>query len=135
MRTRAGAVALDTLDDHALAMRAGARDADAVRLITRRNNQRLFRAAWSVLKNRAEAEDVVQEAYAKAFAAIGRFRGESSLSTWLTRIALNEAIGRRRDLARRSRFLERYRVAELDDYRQQMTAGSAAPSPGKKNIV
>lgn len=129
MRPAADAFALETLNDHGLAMRAGARDADAVRLITLRNNQRLFRAAWSVLKNRGEAEDVVQEAYAKAFAAIGRFKGESSLSTWLTRIVLNEAIGRKRDLARRSRFLERNQVAELDSYRQQMTAGSAAPSP------
>ena len=49
------------------------RDRQAVRLVTRRNNQRLYRAAWSVLKNRAEAEEAVQDGYLKAFAAIGSF--------------------------------------------------------------
>jgi RNA polymerase sigma-70 factor, ECF subfamily len=55
--------------------------ATAVRLITRRNNQRLYRAASSVLKNRAEAEEAVQDGYLKASAAIDSFAGKSSLST------------------------------------------------------
>jgi len=63
-------IELGDLDDRTLAARAAGRDFAAVRLITERNNRRLFRAAWAVLKDRAEAEDVVQEAYAKAFAAI-----------------------------------------------------------------
>ena len=52
-----------------------ARDPEAVRLITGRNNQRLYRTAWSILKNRAEAEDAVQSAYLNAFAAIEQFEG------------------------------------------------------------
>ena len=60
------------------------------------NNQRLFRAAWSILSNRAEAEEAVQDGYLKAFAAMPRFKGEAALSTWLTRIVVNEALDRRR---------------------------------------
>lgn len=69
---------------------------NAIRLLIERNNQRLFRAARSVLRNDGEAEDVVQETYVKAFTALGSFRGEASFSTWLTRIALNEAVSRLR---------------------------------------
>ena len=61
-----------------------------------RNNQRLFRVARSVVQDDSEAEDVVQEAYVNAFSSLGSFRGESSLPTWLTRITLNEALGRLR---------------------------------------
>jgi RNA polymerase sigma-70 factor (ECF subfamily) len=129
MKVVAEAITLEMLDDLALAKRAAARDLAAIRLITERNNQRLFRAAWSVLKDRAEAEDVVQEAYAKALAAIGGFAGEASLSTWLTRIVMNTAIDRKRSLARRAKFLKENQVAELTTYRDQMMAGSAAPSP------
>ena len=68
----------------------------AFREIMQRNNQRLYRLARSVVRNDHEAEDVVQEAYCRAFAALGTFRGESSLSTWLSRIAINEALSRRR---------------------------------------
>src|SRR3546814_5339960 len=84
------------LSDLELAARIAARDRAAVRIVTERNNQRLFRVAWSVLKQREEAEDVVQSTYMRGFAAIGSFAGRSSLSTWLTRIAINEALGRAR---------------------------------------
>jgi RNA polymerase sigma-70 factor, ECF subfamily len=129
MRAATQPIALEKLGDLDLAARAAARDFTAVRLITERNNRRLFRAAWSVLKDRAEAEDVVQEAYAKALPAIGDFRGEASLSTWLTRIVINKAVDRKRSLARRAKFLEENRVSELSTWRDQMMAGSAAPSP------
>ena len=86
----------ETLSDLDLTGLMAARDPAAVRLITQRNNQRLFRTAWSILKNRAEAEDAVQSAYLHACAAIGDFEGRSSLSTWLTRIVVNEALGRAR---------------------------------------
>jgi len=70
-------VALDyeTLTDIELARRIAQRDTLAVRTVTRRNNQRLYRTAWSVLKNRADAEEAVQEGYLRAFGAIGRFCG------------------------------------------------------------
>jgi RNA polymerase sigma-70 factor, ECF subfamily len=128
--TQAHARSLQTLDDLALAGLAAARDPDAVRLITTRNNQRLFRAAWSVLKNRAEAEEAVQEAYMKAFAAMARFEGKSALSTWLTRIVINEALARRRSAARRAQHLEKSGISDLDAYRMKLNAHpDGAPSP------
>lgn len=79
-----------------LVRRARARDASAVRAIIQANNRRLFRMARSILKDDAEAEDVVQETYVRAFTHLDGFRGEASLGTWLTRIAMNEALGRLR---------------------------------------
>jgi RNA polymerase sigma-70 factor (ECF subfamily) len=83
-------------DEAALIARALSRDAVALAEIMRRNNRRLFRAAWGILRDEQEAEDAVQDCYLKAFAALRDFRGEAALSTWLTRIAINEALMRRR---------------------------------------
>ncbi len=113
-----------TLTDVELARRIAARDATAVRLMTERNNQRLFRVAWSILSNRADAEDAVQSAYLKAFASIEAFAGRSSLSTWLTRIVINEALGRVRAATRRRTRLDAERVTDLDDYREKLMRGS-----------
>ena len=87
---------LETLDDAALVRLARQRDGNAFRVIMQRNNQRLYRVARSVVRDDSEAEDVVQQAYVNAFDSLGKFRGDSSLSTWLTRITLNEALGRLR---------------------------------------
>jgi RNA polymerase sigma-70 factor (ECF subfamily) len=83
-------------DESDLLVRARRGDPDALRAIMRRHNRRLFRIARSVLSDEAESEDVVQETYVRAFSNLNRFEGRSSLSTWLTRIALNEAIDRKR---------------------------------------
>jgi RNA polymerase sigma-70 factor (ECF subfamily) len=97
MQTAAvAAIGLEELNDEALVDRARNRDGAAVRLIMQRHNRRLFRAARSILHDDAEAEDVVQEAYFRAFTHLAGFRGEAQLSTWLTRIAVNEALGRLR---------------------------------------
>ena len=64
-----------TLSDLELASRIAARDVAAVRLVTARNNQRLYRTAWSILKDRSEAEEAVQDSYMKAFNAIKTFAG------------------------------------------------------------
>ena len=114
----------DGLPDAELAALAAARDPGAVRLITQRNNQRLFRTAWGILKNRDEAEDAVQSAYLKAFAAIGDFEGRSSLSTWLTRIAINEALGRARTIKRRRASLDGS-VLVFDEYKEKLMRGSS----------
>jgi RNA polymerase sigma-70 factor (ECF subfamily) len=79
-----------------LVRRALARDEAAVRAIMQANNRKLYRLARGILRNDAEAEDVVQEAYVRAFTHLESFRGDSSLSTWLSRIAMNEALGRLR---------------------------------------
>lgn len=108
------------LTDLELAACVARKEPLAVRLVTRRNNQRLFRAAWSILRNRTEAEDCVQEAYVRAFAAIESFGGHSSLSTWLTRIVINEALTRKRSSERRSVALNANSVLVMDEYREKL---------------
>jgi RNA polymerase sigma-70 factor (ECF subfamily) len=88
--------AYDELRDDELVKLAGSGDATVFRMIMQRHNRRLYRVARGVLGDDAEAEDVVQETYVKAFENLALFRGESSLATWLTRIAINEALGRKR---------------------------------------
>jgi len=79
-----------------LVRRAQERDAAAIRAIMQANNQRMFRMARSILRSDSEAEDAVQDAYMRAFSHLDGFRGNSSLATWLTRIVINEALGRLR---------------------------------------
>ena len=119
------------VDDAVLAGLVAVRDPAAVRLVTTRSNQRLFRAAFAILANRAEAEDAVQSAYLRAFASIGRFEGRSALSTWLTRIVINESLGRLRSAKRRRAHLDGASVAVLDDYREKLMQGSMSVSPDK----
>jgi RNA polymerase sigma-70 factor (ECF subfamily) len=82
--------------DMALVERALTREADACRILIKTYNQRLYRLARSIVRNDGEAEDVLQEAYMRAFAHLDTFRGDSALSTWLSRIVINEALGRLR---------------------------------------
>ena len=82
--------------DAELAARAATGEQRAFETIMRRNNQLLFRTARSILKNDEEAEDAVQEAYLHAYRALGGFRADAKLSTWLVRIVANEALGRLR---------------------------------------
>ncbi|WP_376704939.1 RNA polymerase sigma factor [Mesorhizobium sp. ISC25] len=82
--------------DMQLVGRALARDGDAFRTIIKTHNQRLYRIARGVVRNDSEAEDIVQEAYVSAFAHLEAFRGDASLATWLSRIVINEALGRLR---------------------------------------
>src|ERR1700704_3414325 len=82
--------------DAELVRRARSRDEAAIRQIMQANNRRLYRIARGILRNDSEAEDVVQEAYVKAFTNLGGFRGDSSLATWLARITMNESLGRLR---------------------------------------
>jgi RNA polymerase sigma-70 factor (ECF subfamily) len=74
--------------------------------LMRKYNRTLFRTARAILRNDAEAEEAVQDAYLKAFGAMGEFRGDSTLSTWLVRIVANEALMRRRKLARGADIVE-----------------------------
>jgi RNA polymerase sigma-70 factor (ECF subfamily) len=72
----------------------------------RRYNRRLYRVARSILRDDAEAEDALQEAYLQAYRALPDFRGESSLATWLTRIVMNAALMRRRRTGRMAEVIE-----------------------------
>ena len=83
-------------DDSELARRIGQRDERAFEVLMRRHNRMLYRLARSILKDEADAEDTVQEAYLAAYRNIATFRGGSRLSTWLARIVINEAYTRLR---------------------------------------
>ncbi|WP_394892794.1 RNA polymerase sigma factor [Mesorhizobium sp. AaZ16] len=87
---------LERLSDEELVEIARQGGENAIRLLVKRNNRRLFRVARAVVRDDAEAEDIVQETYVSAFTKLDSFRGNSRFSTWLTRIALNEALGRAR---------------------------------------
>ncbi len=89
-------VDLDALGDAELVRWACQRESDAFRVIMKRHNRRLYRIARAVLHQDSDAEDAVQEAYMHAFTHLADFRGDSSLTTWLSRIVLNEALGRLR---------------------------------------
>ena len=86
----------DDVLDVALAARAADGDEAAFERIMRRHNRLLFRTARSILKSDAEAEDALQDAYLRAWRALGSYRSEARLSTWLVRIVINEALGRLR---------------------------------------
>jgi RNA polymerase sigma-70 factor (ECF subfamily) len=106
MQTAAPAVAYGTLADPELARRIAAGDQDALRHLMRRHNQLLYRTARSILKDDAEAEDAVQEAWLLACRAMDGFRGDAKLSTWLVRIAANEAIARFRRQRRSAEVIQ-----------------------------
>ena len=93
------------MSDAELARCVAGHDQGAFELLMRRHNQSLYRTARSILKDDAEAEDAVQNAYLQAYRAIGKFRGDSSLSTWLTRIVVNEAIAKSRKNRRRAEVI------------------------------
>jgi RNA polymerase sigma-70 factor (ECF subfamily) len=85
-----------TLSDEEVVVRVLAGDTSLFEILMRRYNQRLFRVARGILADDAEAEDVMQEAYVRAFRELAGFRGEARFSTWLTRIACHEALARAR---------------------------------------
>lgn len=91
-------------DDCQLAQRALAGEEEALRHIMAQNNRRLYRIARSIVLDSHEAEDVVQEAYLKAFTHLDGFRGEAGLATWLARITINEAAARLR-VRRRAKII------------------------------
>lgn len=95
-----------SLDDDALLRRIRAGDRDAFSDLMRRFNRRLYRVARSVLRDDAEAEDALQDAYLQAYRALPGFRGESALGTWLTRIVVNAALMRQRKTGRLADVIE-----------------------------
>src|SRR5947208_9615850 len=100
MQPATAAIAYDKLTDPELARRISTGDRHAFELLMRRHNQILYRTARSILKDDAEAEDAVQEAWLLAYRGMSGFRGDAKLSTWLVRIVVNEAISRRRKRSR-----------------------------------
>src|SRR5436853_3153576 len=93
-------------------------DARAFEQIMRQHNRMLFRTARAILRDDAEAEDALQEAYVQAFRSMGSFRAESSASTWLARIVANEALMRLRKQSRRAEIVPIQSAATVVDIEQ-----------------
>src|SRR4051812_1380698 len=89
--------------DEQVVVRVLAGETALFEVLMRRHNQRLFRVARAIVRDDVEAEDVMQEAYVRAFSQLAQFEGRASWATWLTRIAVNEALARVR---RRGRFVD-----------------------------
>lgn len=108
-------------------LRRGHRQAFAI--VIQRHNRRLFRVARSVIRDDTEAEDIVQETYVRAFAGLAQFRGDAALATWLTRIALNEALDR---LRRRRPQVD---LALVDAPGAGVEGGRAGPSDPERSAA
>ena len=86
----------DPLSDEEVVARVLAGETSMFEIVMRRYNQRLYRVARAILRNDSEAEDVMQDAYVRAYEHLDQFAGRAKFSTWLTRIAVHEALTRRR---------------------------------------
>lgn len=106
MQTQGKQSAPTEWSDAEIAHRIAKGDEQALEQLMRRYNRPLYRTARSIVKDDSEAEDVLQEAYLLAFRNIGKFRGDATLRTWLTRIVINEAIARSRKTARRAQVIQ-----------------------------
>ena len=101
--------------DAELAARVAAGEPAAFETLMRRHNRTLFRTARAILRDDAEAEDALQEAYLQAYEAIGNYRAEAKLSTWLARIVANEALMRVRKRTRRAAIVPLQAAASEDE--------------------
>ena len=111
----------DQLGDAEVVQRVVAGDVALFEILMRRHNQRIYRAVRAVLRDEDEVEDVMQQAYLNAFKHLPQFAGNAQFSTWLTRIAVNEALARR---GRRARI-----ASEGDDDVMLRLADTQTPDP------
>jgi RNA polymerase sigma-70 factor (ECF subfamily) len=103
------------LSDEQVVQRVKNGESDLYEILMRRYNQRLFRVIRSILKDEGETEEVIQDAYVRAYEHLDQFEGRSKFSTWLTRIAIYEAY---------ARVKSRKRTSGFDDYMEQLMATS-----------
>jgi RNA polymerase sigma-70 factor (ECF subfamily) len=121
-----------TADDFTLIADAAAGNLTAFEALMRRHNQRLYRTARSILHDEAEAEDAVQEAWWKAYRHLRDFRADARPTTWLTRIALNEALmRRRRNRSREALIQSAHQAPHEQDTMPPQDPDTAAPASGQ----
>jgi len=112
------------LSDLEIVRRVKAGEGALFELLMRRYNQRLYRVDRGIVKDDAEAEDVMQQAYVNAYTHLGQFADRAKFSTWLTRIAVYEALGR---LRRRGRLMEIDAMSEKGDPRAVLASRDLDP--------
>jgi RNA polymerase sigma-70 factor (ECF subfamily) len=116
-----------SLSDLTLVRQSLEGDHKAFEIIMRRNNRALYRAARSILRDDADAEDAVQDAYVRAYQSFGQFQGESKLSTWLTRIVINESLERLRKQKREAGKISLENVVNLESHIDRTVDGEPRP--------
>ncbi|HKR66173.1 MAG TPA: sigma-70 family RNA polymerase sigma factor, partial [Thermoanaerobaculia bacterium] len=116
----------DALTDAEVVARVVAGETALFELILRRYNQRIYRTVRGIVRDEHEAEDVMQQAYVNAYTNLRQFEGRSSLATWLTRIAINEALARVRPRALRIANEEEVAMDEIK---------TAAPDPEEQAVA
>jgi len=94
--TAEAATSQEPLSDEEVVARVLAGETGMFEVVMRRHNQRLYSVARAILRNDGEAEDVMQDAYVRAYEHLNQFAGRAKFSTWLTRIAVHEALARQR---------------------------------------
>jgi RNA polymerase sigma-70 factor, ECF subfamily len=115
----------EPLSDEDVVARVLAGETGMFEIVMRRHNQRLYRVARAILRNDGEAEDVMQDAYVRAYEHLDQFAGKAKFSTWLTRIAVHEALARQR---RGNRYQELEPMSEREGDPMNRFA-SLAPDP------
>lgn len=113
------------LTDEVIVERVRAGEHELYEILIRRHNQRLYRVARSILRDEAEAEDVMQDAYVRAYTHLEQFEGRASFATWLTKIAVHEALARAR---RKGHFVE-WDETMTDDRKSPTHTVRSQPTP------
>jgi RNA polymerase sigma-70 factor (ECF subfamily) len=118
-----------------LVARAAAGDQPAFEAIMRRHNRALYRAARSIVKDDTEAEEAVQDAYLRAYHALPKFRGDSALATWLTRIVINQALERLRKRRRELAALSLDTVFDLEKHTEMANAQETSSETPERELM
>jgi RNA polymerase sigma-70 factor, ECF subfamily len=130
VKTAAIGAAASAMTDEEVVERVRAGETALFEILMRRHNQRLYRVTRSILGNDTEAEDVTQDAYVRSYMHLDQFDGRAKFSTWLTKIAVHEALARAR---------QRQRLVEIDDASEstegRMNLESKAPSPEQEVLT
>jgi RNA polymerase sigma-70 factor (ECF subfamily) len=124
-----GAAPATALPDEEIVRRVRAGDSAVFEILMRRHNQRVYRVVRAIVRDEADVEDVMQQAYINAFTHLHQFEDRSQFSTWLIRIALHEAFGRRRKLQRADTSTAPHRSAGDDpgEFMDTLTSPEADP--------
>ena len=122
------------MEERELIARVRAGDGAAERALYDAHVDRVYRLAYRLAGDDQLAREFTQDTFVRAFERLASFRGEAKLSTWLTRIVVNEALERRRRAARRRRQLDSQGVSFIESYREALMRGSES-SPGPEQAV
>jgi len=121
----------ESLPDEEVVRRVLEGETGLFELVMRRYNQRLYRVARAILRDNAEAEDVMQDAYVRAYEHLSQFAGRSQFATWLTRIAIHEALAR----VQRRKRVDQLGAREWSEGEGEANVAATALNPEEQTSV